>query len=311
MSKNKPYRFVLYVLLEIVRHVILILPRLVGYFLADVIGYTASLVLPKEQAKIKKNLRETLGSELTTAELNCVAPKIFINLAKTAVDVFQFPKLSPKRIEQLVPYCEGIENLEMAAKQSHGVIGLSAHIGNWELVAAFVMNLFPDRMVAVIARKIYYEPFDKVLVSLRKYGRFGTIYRDGGLRQIISVLKKNGIIGIVPDQDVEKLDSIFVDFLGRPAWTPTAPAKISLATGSWIVPMFMIHEKNHYRMYIEKPILPIENMPKEEAIHRMTEQWSAAVEKFVRRYPDQWAWMHNRWKTQEKPEEIKSLERIS
>ena len=113
-------------------------------------------------------------------------------------------------------------------------------------------------------------------------------------------------MGMLADQDVKELDGIFIPFFGKDTWTATAPAKIALASGAPILPIFIIRENDHYRVFIENPIRPILNGSKEESVRTITEAWSRIVEQYVRRFPDQWVWMHNRWKT--RPQDVKVLE---
>ena len=148
-----------------------------------------------------------------------------------------------------------------------------------------------------MGRKIYYEPYNRVLVELRQSQGVATIYRDGAWRKIVYQLKKNEIIGMAVDQDVEKFDGIFVSFFGRPAWTTTAPAKISLATGAALIPMFMLHQGGKYKLWMDEVILPEAYAAATDPVKTMNQQWSLAIEKCVRQNLAQWAWMHNRWKT--------------
>lgn len=293
---KKPIRFFLYILLEIGRHIILVLPRKIARGLAGAIGAFAFVILPKERAKMRKNMKEAFGSDFSDAEADRIGKKVFINLAKTAADVFQFPLYNRKRVQKLVTVeGNGMEKLDQALSKGKGVIVASGHLGNWELLAGFV--ILSGYYGEVVARKIYYKPFDRVLVKLRSHVNVKTIYRDGGLRQILKVLQENGIVGMVVDQDIEKLDGVFVKFFGKLAWTPAAPAKISMATGAPILPMAMVQEGDRYRFFIEDPIWPETSGDKDENVQRVTQQWSDVIEKYIRRYPDQWVWMHDRWRT--------------
>lgn len=295
MSKHKPYRFLIYLLLELVRHFFLILPRPVGIRLGRFLGYLVYLILFQVRAKTIRHITEVFGHEKSSREIQRIARSVFIHLAESAVDVFRFPRLNRRIIGRLVKLDGGTETLDRALSRDKGVIVLTGHIGNWELLASYFRFLgYPG---CLVGRKIYYEPYDRVLVSLRRGGLVSTLYRDESPRRILEELRNNHVVGMSADQDIDSLDGVFVSFFGRPAWTPIAPARLAWASGAAIVPAFMIHEQDHYRLFIEDPIWPDEGTPKEEAIRNMTERWCRIVERYVRLFPDQWVWMHNRWKT--------------
>jgi len=103
---------------------------------------------------------------------------------------------------------------------------------------------------------------------------------------------------VLADQDMDSVDGVFVDFFGKPAYTPKAPAKLVMASGASMVPIFMIRKKdNTYKMVIEKPILPDETGDREQQIKEYTQGYSSILEKYVREYPEQWVWVHSRWKS--------------
>ncbi|MBI3999330.1 MAG: lysophospholipid acyltransferase family protein [Candidatus Omnitrophica bacterium] len=295
MAKKKPYRFLLFLGLEFLRHLVLIFPKRLNHALAFTIGFTAYWILPKERIKTVRHLKEAFGKEKSESECLQIGQSAFIHLAKSAIDILSFPKLNRERIENLVRLEGGTGKLDQALARGRGAIMLTGHLGNWELLASYFRFLgYPGRLVG---RRIYYEPFNQVLVTLRKSALVSTLYRDESPRQILAELHKNHVVGMSADQDIDSVEGVFVPFFGRPSWTPTGPAKIALASGAAIVPAFMVHEGNHYRLWIEDPILPIEGSSREEAVKQMTEAWSEVVERYIRRYPNQWVWMHNRWKT--------------
>jgi KDO2-lipid IV(A) lauroyltransferase len=125
-----------------------------------------------------------------------------------------------------------------------------------------------------------------------------TIYRDESPRELLRRLHRNEVIGILPDQDIDSLNGIFVEFFGRPAYTPVAPAKLALACRAPILPNFLVRlPGGRYRILVEDPIRPEEYAGRPDAVEAVTTAWMKACEKVIRRYPDQWSWMHDRWKT--------------
>lgn len=306
MAKKKWYRFYLYLFLKVVQWFFLIVPRPVGQFIAALLGMFAWWMLPEQRARTLKHLGHAFGSKKSEAECCKIGRGVFVHLSKTALDICQFPKLTRQRILDLVRLDEGTGKLDEGLSRGKGVIALTAHIGNWELLASYFRFLgYPGKLVG---RRIYYDRYDRFLVTLRESALVRTIYRDEAVRLVLEELRKNHVIGMSADQDIDSLEGIFVPFFGHHAWTPIAPAKIALASGAAIVPMYMIHEEGRYRLFIEDPIWPMRSQPKDVAIRQMTTAWCKVVEQMIRRYPDQWAWNHDRWKTKlapmDKPDQV-------
>jgi Kdo2-lipid IVA lauroyltransferase/acyltransferase len=179
----------------------------------------------------------------------------------------------------------------------------SAHIGNWEALAAYLGYAFSEDLpMVVIAKRIYYEGYNKMLVELRERFSVETIYRDEPFMQVVRHLKKGGCVGILTDQDISSIPGIFVTFFGQKTFTSDAQAKIALITGASIIPTFLVREGQHLRFIIDKPIHSDRTKDKDSEVLRITQEITSATERVIRRYPDQWAWMHRRWKTQ--PEDL-------
>ena len=148
----------------------------------------------------------------------------------------------------------------------------------------------------VVARRLSYSPYNRLLEGLRSRLGVRIIYQDESPREAMEHLKSGGILGILPDQDIKGLSGIFVDFFGRPAWTPVGPAWLSMRTGAPLVPFFWVWDRGKYRGIVHEP-LPIPNSGNRQLdIERLTSAWSRILEEEIRRRPDQWAWFHRRWR---------------
>ena len=150
---------------------------------------------------------------------------------------------------------------------------------------------------AAIARRIYFEKYDNFLNRLRGIHDVDVIYRDDSPKKVLRVLKGNGIMGILADQDVDSVDGVFVDFFGMPAYTPSGPVLLAVSSGAKIVPAFIIRRNGSHELVIEDPIELDDTGEKEKDVVTNTQRWSAVVESYIKRYPEQWVWMHRRWKT--------------
>lgn len=302
MAKKKPYRFVVYGIVRFWAGVIQILPRPVALGLARAGGAFAFAVVWRQRNKTLENLRRVFGAEKSESEIRLIGKKVFQNLALTGAEFLQFSKLRAEFLEKIVESSKAQKLYDQILAEGKGLISVTAHIGNWELLAGiFGMKGYKG---GVLARRIYYEPFNRWIVGLRQSIKVPTIYRDDSSKEILKILARNEIIGLLPDQDMANMKGIFVRFFGKPAYTVVAPARLCLASGAPMVPNFLIRMPgDRYEVVAGKVIRAPQNVSRDEAVKIITEDWMQQFEKVIREYPEQWVWMHNRWKTQE----IKSM----
>ncbi len=224
---------------------------------------------------------------------DAVIRQVFINIGVFVAELSRLYFCKDAELLKSVEF-NGLEHVKKARERGRGIIGITAHCGNWELLAlAFGASVTP---VAVIARTMKKDYFNRILEKIRLQHGNKIIYRDSGVKEMFSFLKTNGIIGILPDQVVKAPHGILVDFFGKPAWTTVMPAKLALKTGSALIPFF-IHrdgEKNIITIYPEIELMTSES--DEERILDGTVKMNRAIENHIVRYPDQWNWLYRRWK---------------
>ena len=293
-------RYYLYYLARFAIFFFYILPSNVGLFIAGKIGLLAYLILKKYRDITLENLRRALGSERTEKELKVIARNVFENLGKNAFELVRAPRINAKNIDKLVDF-ENSHILDEAFAKGKGVLIITAHFGNWELMAATLrIKGYPG---VTVGRRIYFYKYDEYLNYLRRTQDVNVIYRDESPRKILKVLRENRIVGIVADQDVDSVEGVFVNFFGMKAYTPAGPAALAKVSGAALVPVFIIRKNGRHTLMIEKPITLDDTGDKEKDIVTNTQKWSMVVESYIRRYPEQWVWMHRRWKTQDKKED--------
>ncbi len=295
--KRKPYRFFLYILLEVSSIIILILPYRVTIFLAGLFGKIAYFILPKYRNTALDNLRMAFYGEKDEAELWRIAENSFANLGITAVEYVNLRRFGREAVKRVISE-EDYKPLKEVLLRGKGAVVLVGHFGNWEMTAiCAVAHGIP---VSLIGKRIYYPPYNRYLVSLRANKGVKTIYRDDHdvLRKSLEVLRTNSVLGIAADQDVSSISGVFVNFFGRPAYTPTGPVVIAMLSGAPIVPIVSVRHKGRLRLIVKEPIYITKSGNKKEDILKYTQQWSDVLEKIIREYPDHWAWVHKRWKTQ-------------
>ena len=297
MAKKKFYRYPLYLLVRLGAGILKVFPRGLAYMFATPVGWIAYYVVVRQRKKAIQNLRTAFGTEKTEKEIKDIGKKLFCNLLKTAIDIFHFSGVSLKKMKKLVDNGNIPAICKDLLSEGKGLIIMTAHIGNWELLAG--MLGLEDMQGAMVARRVYYEPYNNWIVNIRKANKIETIYRHEAIRGIHESLKKNRIIGLASDQDIDSLRGVFVDFFGKSAYTSIAPVKIALSTKAPIMTLFLVHtERGKYKMILGDIIRPKIKTTKDEAVLEYTKAWSESLENVIRKYPDQWVWMHNRWKTE-------------
>ena len=297
MAKKKPYRFVLYLFVRAGAWLVFILPRGWALFLAERGSRLGYRFVGRQRRKTLENLRRAYGPQKSQAELEKLAKRVFENFALTGVELLQFKKLNFEKVSGFVDFGDAFKVYDSLLAEGKGLISVTAHIGNWELLAA-IFGLKGYRG-SVLARRIYYEPYNRWVVGLRAALNVPTTYRDDSSREILKRLSNGEIIGLLPDQDIDSLKGVFVDFFGRPAYTPVAPVRLALTTGAPVQPNFMIRVgRDRYKLVLGKVIRPKVDTSREDAVKKYTQEWMSQFEEVIRAYPEQWAWMHNRWKTQ-------------
>lgn len=185
----------------------------------------------------------------------------------------------------------GFENVEKAREAGRAVVILTGHCGNWELIST--ANASHGLGLAAVARELDVEALQDFAVDFRRHLGSETIARGsaGASRQLLRVLRHKGALALLIDQDIKEADSVFVPFFGRLAWTPTAAAELALRLGAAVVPTFAERlEDGRHRVTFHPPLaLPAE-------LAAATALMTLEIEKQIRRRPEQWVWMHRRWR---------------
>jgi KDO2-lipid IV(A) lauroyltransferase len=292
--KYKYRRYFLYYLGRVFAFLVYLLPINIGVIIAALLGRCAYLILPKYRNIAIANLQIAFEHEKSPREIRRIAREVFANLARSACEVVNFPKINEKNIDRFVRI-EGIEHVDRSFAAGKGTIILASHFGNWELLGmTFRVKGYPG---VTIGRKIYFYKYDDFLNKLRKSHDVNVIYRDDSPRKMLKTLKDNRILGIVADQDVDSVEGVFVNFFGKPAYTPAGPVALARVSGAAMIPCFVIRRRYGHVLKIEAPIKLVDTGNKEADLVTNTQRWSDVIESYIRRYPEQWVWMHKRWKT--------------
>ena len=305
MAKKIKHKFrkeLLYYCAIVVLFIARFIPSSILYAVLGFFGWCAYYLLGRERRKTLANLALAYGKEKSESERARIARALFVNLGRNMAELAIYPRLNEKSIHRLVRM-EGREILDRELRKGKGIIVITGHIGNWEFIPAYFLAI--GYTGGVVARRVYYEKYDRLLAKLRRSKGFRIFYRDESPKQILKTLKNNEVLGILADQDVKKLDGVFVEFFGMPAYTSTAPVLIAMKSGASMVPARIIREGRRHRIVIEEPLSLRSTGDREADLICNTQLWTRAIERYIRKQPDQWVWMHRRWRT--RPGDLKKI----
>jgi KDO2-lipid IV(A) lauroyltransferase len=234
--------------------------------------------------------------EKTIAERSRILRGVFTSLGRQLAELCQFPKYTPENIGEVVEY-DGLENYERAFAQGKGVLFLTAHFGGWEL-SAFAHSLH-GHWLHIVMRPMDNEYLDRMLQHYRTMHGNKTVAKDDFVRGLLAAMKAGETVGILMDTNMTPPQGIFVDFFGIPACTASGLARIALRTDAAVVPGFTIWDPtlSKYRLRFDPALQLIRTGHLEADIAANTQMFTKVIEDYVRKYPDQWLWVHRRWKT--------------
>jgi KDO2-lipid IV(A) lauroyltransferase len=251
-------------------------------------------VSPRRRLIAIHNLKRAFP-ERNMNEIIEIAKGVYRNMAIVAADFSDIPKLTADNLSELVEV-EGLEHCLKALEKNKGVLLFGAHFGNWEL-GAIVLSLTVKPSVFIY--RILDNP---MLENLVTWARSCTgnipLAKDFAMRSMLRHLKNNDILGILIDQNVSVAEGVFVDFFGRPACTTTGLALLALHTGAPVLPGHAVRlADGRYRVTFGEEVELVRTGDREQDVLVNTQNFTRIIENTVRQYPDQWFWVHQRWKT--------------
>jgi len=240
-----------------------------------------------------KNLHLAYGDSLTRAERETLARQVFERWGESTIDFLRIPALSPAESAELVTAVEGREHLEAVRSDGRGFIVVTGHLGNFEFLGRWMADQ------GVPSTAIVREPSDPAFAAyvrqIREYGGNETLNRGTSPRELLSRLRAGRVVTLGIDQNATES---FIPFFNVPVGTVTGPAVLAFRTGVALLPAYCVREPdNSYRIIFDTPIEPATKEDRDAEILRLTHAASDSLERMVRRFPDQWLWLHNRWKS--------------
>jgi KDO2-lipid IV(A) lauroyltransferase len=271
------------------------MPRPLSRAFAIGLAQMVYLLHPRLRQVGMRNL-EMVFPEKSVAERRRILRGVFTSLGRQLAELCQFPKYTPENIDEVVVY-DALENYESAYAQKKGVLFLTAHFGGWEL-SAFAHSLH-GHWLHVVMRPMDNQYLDRLLQHVRTMHGNKTVAKDDFVRGLLAAMRAGETVGILMDTNMTPPQGIFVDFFGIPACTASGLARIALRTNAAVVPGFTIWDPKlqKYRLRFDPALELIRTGDLEADIAANTQMFTKVIEDYVRRYPDQWLWVHRRWKT--------------
>ena len=240
------------------------------------------------------NLRRAFP-EWDEARIEATARGVYAHFGAVLLDLLWMEGRPAEELLALADL-EGVEHLQAARAAGRGVVAPSGHFGNWEFQAIASVPLVGH--VSMIARPLDNPALDRRLVALRTSSGNTVIYKRKALARVLTAIRDGDIVAILIDQNVQEGDGIFVRFFGQPASTTTVAAALALKTGCAIVPVHcLLQPSGRYRMVYGPPVEWKGTGRRDEDVAALTQHLTAIIEGWVRETPEQWLWLHRRWKT--------------
>ncbi|MBW8065106.1 MAG: 4'-phosphopantetheinyl transferase superfamily protein [Nitrospira sp.] len=262
------------------------------------VGKLMYYLLPIRRRIVLSNLRLVFGDKVPEMEIVRLAQAFYAHLARFVFEFLRIPWLSAEQRTSLLRV-ENIEAILRAAEQGKGVLVLTGHLGNWELATVVGMANFPQyRGRFYIPRKPLNPAWLNALV-IKRFHRagLGVLPKKGAIDAILDQLAAEDAVVFILDQHAAGRDGVEVDLFGHPARTFRSLATIALSTGAPVVPAASWREPDgHHVLRFEEALPVIEHDAPDEAIRANTRAYNAALERFILRHPEQWFWLHRRWK---------------
>jgi len=250
---------------------------------------------PRLARVARRNLSMALP-QLSETQREKILEGVYRTLGRSLLCFARFPKLNSSNVSEWIRY-EGFEHFQQALAQGRGVLFMTAHLGNWELSA--LAHAFFGNPMHILVRPLDNPLLDTLVTGYRTLSGNRIIQKTESPRRILEALAANEAVGVLIDQNTSADNGVFVNFFGLKACASVGLTKIALRTRAPVVPGFALWEPKEDR-YVLRFWPPVEMTPtgdSEADIQTNTQRLHAMLEQIIRCYPDQWLWIHRRWKT--------------
>lgn len=285
--------YIAYIIVKGLNKILGFVPISISLWIGRKFGSIAFFFNKKRRLIAYANLKSAFAKEKSPQELKRITKKVYQNLVQTFMEVLNLTKINRKYVDSYVEVVN-IERIHNASRSDRGTILLTGHFGNWEL-SSLVSSVI-GYPILVLAREQKLKRLNELLNRLRESNGCKVIRKGMSTKNILKALYEKNIVGILSDQDAGK-NGVFVDFFGRPTSSHSGPMDIAKSTGSIILPNFIVRTRGpHHKVFLEEYI-DFRDSQSADDIKDGLQKFAKLLESYVRRYPDQWLWLHKRWKS--------------
>lgn len=276
-----------------------LLPFPVAFAMGAALGRAAWWLSPRLRRDVRASLAVAFP-EKSAAERDAIAIESVVNLGKVAGEAITMRRWAHRIDEYVEAPPEALATVQRAWARRRGIIFVLGHIGNWELTSRLSRYVQPN---AAIAKRSWHESLDRMAARFRADSGVGTFWRDDPAtgRAMLKLFRQGGALGILIDQDIKGVQSVFVPFFGRLAATPRAAADLALRFGAAVLVVTCARRgpraADGHRLDVVEVAYDAAAADREAEVIRITAACAAVQEEAIRRHPAEWVWMHQRWKT--------------
>ncbi|UCF88200.1 MAG: lysophospholipid acyltransferase family protein [bacterium] len=271
------------------------MPRRMNLALGKGMGWIFYYLAYKRRRLALRNLEMAFGDEMDKDKIRSVARRSFQFLTMNVTEFFLFPRLNRDLISRYVTI-EGEEHFKEALDQGKGVLTLSGHFGSWDFLSAIlVLKGYDFAHISKVPRS---EAVSRLWLKYRTEVGIKVFSGRGTMKMSLRHLANNGVLGMVTDQNTRRTEGVFVPFFGRPACTLPSLALLARRTGAPVIPVYSHRTANGHHVVFEAPLFQEPLSDRDHDLVERTRVFTEWTEKVVRSNPEQWIWLHDRWKTQ-------------
>ncbi len=279
----------------LVKFLVFILGHIPGALVAPLGRGIGRLYYALDRSHRQRAMENMILAGYGEAHARALTREVFGNLGITFLEVMRLPWLrSASDLEGLVR-CEGLDVFEKALGRGRGVMLITGHLGNWELMATwYALKGFS---MDVVVRDLDSPLGARLMDWMRTRHGNAMVLKKRSMRRLLKTLAGGGIAGLLIDQNVARVEGVFVDFFGVPACTNKGPAMLAATSGAAVIPTFISREKGGHVIRIGPEIEVVNTGDRKKDALTNTARFTRAVEEAIRRTPAEWFWVHRRWKT--------------
>ena len=284
-----------YALVSVVVRVLGALPRPLSRAAGIALGISAYFLMGRLRKVGMRNLQIAFP-DMSSKQRRKIVFQLFVGFGRHLSEFCLLPRYTRENARQVATY-DGFENYEMARAAGQGVLLLTAHLGAWE-IGSFVHSIFGNP-IKIVVRRLDNEKIDRLVERYRTLHGNETFAKEDFARGLLAAMKAGETVGILMDTNMTPPQGVFVDFFGVPACTAAGVARVALRSGAAVVPAFTIWDKTlkKYRVRFDPALKLVSTGDDDADAIANTALFTRVIQDYATRYPEQWLWVHRRWKT--------------